>query len=150
MGDRVHVASAVVDATADEAFSFLRDPQHLSQWAKGLRDQQVLGTDLIAGRLAADGSRHYCRIEAVDATRGVLYRLGPDPQALVARIMSQVMPGEDLGLGAGRCVVSLTAWRTGDMDASRWRSLQSSHEAEARLIADLIGRIPRARYAPDA
>ena len=62
------------------------------------------------------------------------YHLGSDPQHLVPRIMARVVPGPVTGRSAGRCLVSIVAWRDTGMDDARWRRLVACHEAEILLI----------------
>ena len=139
MDDRyAHICSAAIDRSAAAAMSFLADPEKLSSWAVGMGETTVRPGGAIEGAFPGTGAPIWARIDA-DPGRGlILYHLGPDPDALVPRIMVRVVPGGDLGGSSESCVVSMIAWRQRTMDDARWEGLKSGHESEILDLKRLI------------
>ncbi len=128
-----HSATLQVDVPADAAFDFLADPVQLGRWSLGCFDTAPAADGLFTGVSLYDGARSWFRIDA-DRTRHLIdYHVG-EPRCLLARISARVVPGPVCRLPPDVCLVTLTAWRTADMQDSRWQRLCTAHEAEIWLI----------------
>jgi len=57
------------------------------------------------------------------------------------------MPGDELQLAEGGCLVSLIAWRAGTASDASWERTQALHEAEIILIAGQIENLAKAGKA---
>lgn len=129
-----HCVTVEVEAAAERAYEFLLDGLKLGRWALGAWGTEQEGDRLYLGHSLFDRSPAWVR-PVGDAQRlAVDYHLGADAQHLVPRIMARVVPGPVTGRSAGRCLVSLIAWRDTGMDEARWRRLVACHEAEILLI----------------
>ena len=139
MDDRhAHICSVAIDRPAAVAMSFLAEPERLSSWAVGMGETTVHPGGMIEGTFPEMKQPIWARIDA-DLGRGlILYHLGPDPDALVPRIVVRVVPGRVLGRDPESCVVSLIAWREETMDDARWEGLRSGHESEILEVKRLI------------
>lgn len=140
MTDLSHNVSILIDAPAAHAVAFLSDPLALGRWTLGSMHTRPSATPgVVEGESLFDGDRSLIHIEA-DPPRGLIdYYVGSDPQALKMRISVRVLAGD--GLGYSGCVVSLTAWRPGAMDDTRWRQLCAAHAVEILLIKNRIERL---------
>ena len=133
-----HICSVAVERPASDAMACLADPEKLSAWAVGMGETTVHPGGAIEGAVPGTGAPIWARIDA-DPGRGTIhYRLGPDPDSLVPRIMVRVVPGSVLGRDPKSCVVSLVAWRQEAMGDARWESLKSGHEREILEVKRLI------------
>jgi hypothetical protein len=140
MGDCAHMAAMRVGVPAAAAFAFLSDGLRLGRWALGCFDTAAAdGPGLFVGTSLFDGAAVWVGVEA-DPGRLVVDYLVGRPEALRRRISARVVPGDDLGLGAGMCLVTLTAWRPAEMADDRWAQLRACHEAEILLIAAQMER----------
>lgn len=139
MEDRwAHICSAAIDRPAADAMAFLLAPENLASWAVGLGDATVRPDGTVEGAFPETGEPIRARIDA-DPVRGtILFHLGPDPGALVSRIMVRVVPGGVLERDPQSCVVSLIAWRQAGMDDARWAGLRAGHESEIQELKRLI------------
>jgi hypothetical protein len=126
--------SLEVSVPAEEAFTYLADPEMLGRWALGCFDTKPTNKKgLFKGTSLFDGLEAWFHIEA-DAKRLLIdYHVGgPDMQ--VPRISTRVIPGPQYGRDRAHCIVTMTAWRTTDMSDMRWERLRATHDAEIFLI----------------
>ena len=130
----VHATARLCMAAPERALKHLSQRAGMARWILGMWDCREAEPCLFSGQSLFDGGTGWVRVE-VDAGRGLVdYLVGATPDTLVRRIAARVMPGPPLGHAAGTCVVTLEAWRTGDMSEERWLRLQHTHEAEIELI----------------
>ena len=133
-----HICSVAIGRSAAAAMSFLADPEKLSSWAVGMGETTVHPGGTIEGAFPGTGVPIWARIDADPGRGTILFHLGPDPDALVPRIMVRVVPGSVLGRDPGSCVVSLVAWRQEAMHDARWEGLKAGHERELLEVKRLI------------
>ena len=133
-----HICSIRIDRPAAAAMSFLADPEKLSSWAVGMGETAVYPDGTIEGAFPMTKQPIWARIDADPGRGTILYRLGPDLDSLVPRIMVRVIPGSVLERDPGSCVVSLIAWRQAAMDDARWAGLKAGHEREIREVKRLV------------
>jgi hypothetical protein len=133
-----HITSIVVNRAAEDVFGFMADATKLDRWSFGTWQTEIGSDGLVTGTSIFDGSKTLVRIDADEARLTIDYRLGKDPGELIPRIMARVVPGANLGLDKGCCVLTLIAWRAAGMDDERWRRLTASHEFEVVLIKNLL------------
>jgi hypothetical protein len=138
-----HSATALVEVPAEAAFAFLADPAALGRWSLGCMDLASEGGGVWSGTSLFDGARGYLSIEALREKLLIDYHVGTAGERR-PRISARVIPPEVCGLAAGRCYVTLTAWRAAGMDDDRWRRLVATHEAEIWLIKAQLERRARA------
>jgi hypothetical protein len=129
-----HCVTIEVAAAAERAYDFLLDGLKLGRWALGAWATEDKGNGLYLGHSLFDGSAAWLKPVGDAARLTIDYHLGGDPRHLVPRIMARVVPGPVTGRPAGRCLVSLVAWRDTGMDDTRWRRLVACHETEILLI----------------
>lgn len=129
-----HSVTGLFDVPAEAAFTFMADPVALGQWSLGcMNTQPVDETGIHSGHSLFDGAQGFFEIDT-DSNRLIVdYRLGT-LEHMVPRVSARVIPADICGLGEEQCYVTLTAWRSKDMDDSRWHRLCAAHEAEIYLI----------------
>jgi hypothetical protein len=138
MSDLAHATTLRIDVEAQVAFDFLADPLRLGRWSLGCFDTKSAGSaDLYTGVSLYDGAPAWFRIDADHVRYIIDYHVG-DPALQVPRISARVIPGQVCGLPETNCYVTLTAWRTVDMDNDRWARLCTAHDAEIWLIKTQI------------
>ncbi len=135
---RHHAASAVIRRPAGAVFDFLADGRNLGRWALGMSGATVTDDGLVTGKSLFDGATGLARIDADRGRMAIDFHLGAAPDDLMPRIAAKVVPGTHLGIGDGRSVFTLLAWRTADMDDDRWRRLAATHELEVTLVKALL------------
>ena len=133
-----HIASIAVNRSADDVFAFMADAAKLNRWSFGTWETEIAADGLVTGTSMFDGGKILVRIDADRERLLIDCRLGVDPAKLVPRINVRIVPGANLGMDAGHCVLTFIAWRAAAMDDDRWRRLTASHEFEAVLIKNLI------------
>ena len=133
-----HIASIVVKKSAEDVFAFMADPAKLDRWSFGTWQTEIAADGLVTGTSIFDGAKILVRIDADHARLSIDYKLGADATKLLPRINVRVVPGANLGLDPGHCILTFIAWRAAAMDDDRWRRLTASHEFEAVLIKNLI------------
>jgi hypothetical protein len=133
-----HIASIEVKRGAAQVFAFMADPAKLDRWSFGTWESEIAADGLVTGTSIFDGAKIFVRIDADKERLSIDYRLGADPAKLMPRIIVRVVPGVNLGLDPGHCVLTFIAWRAAAMDDDRWRRLTASHDFEAVLIKNLI------------
>ena len=143
MSSMVHATARLCAATPAEALAHLSTRAGMSRWILGLWNCREVAPGLFQGESLFDGGSGWVRVN-VDAERAqVGYLVGATVESLVPRIRANVIAGETLGHAAGTCVVTLEAWRTGDMGDERWQRLMHTHETEIELIRAQLASLPR-------
>lgn len=129
-------------ARVAEALALLSTAAGLGRWNLGLWHTREAAPGLLSGTSLFGGAPGLAQVQVQvqeDGAGGsVHYRVGATPQTLVPRIQARVQAGEELGHAAGTCVVTLLAWRTADMDATRWQRLCATHETEIEIIRSVL------------
>ena len=134
MPSLVHATARLCQAAPSSALAHLSTQAGMSRWVLGLWNCREVEPGLFEGASLFDGGTGWVRV-VVDAGRHqVDYHVGPTPASLVPRIRAGVIAGETLGHPPGTCLVTLEAWRTGDMGEDRWTRLMHTHETEIELI----------------
>jgi len=146
-----HAATVAVDVPAEEALAFMADGIALGRWAMGCWNTRRAGANLFVGHSLFDQSEGWVRIAVDRKLLNVDYHVGPSPARLKHQNTARVIPGADVGRNPRTCLVTLLAWRPGDMSDADWNRICLTHEAEMLLIQAWLGRRGRgARGAPAA
>src|SRR5262245_10149765 len=133
-----HITSIVVARPASQVFAVMADPARMHRWSFGTWETTIAPDGLVTGTSIFDVGEVLVRIDADRERLSIDYRLGSDANSLVPRIQVRVVPGEHLGLDAGRSVLTFISWRSAAMDDDRWRRLTASHDFEIVLLKNLI------------
>ncbi len=133
-----HTCTCEVEATADQAFSYMSDGMKQSEWTFGSWDRRHLGDNLFVGTSMFDNKDAYIKIDTDPERFLIYYHIGADPDHFQARNMVRVVPGPEIGREANMCLVSLIAWRSSSMSDSRWKQLCVSHETQMFIIKPRI------------
>ncbi len=144
MSSLVHATARLCAGSPAQVIAHLSTAPGMSRWILGLWNCRETQPGLFTGDSLFDGATGWVRVQ-VDAARGLVdYLVGATPESLLPRIRASVIAGESLGHAPGTCVVTLEAWRTGDMGDERWARLTHTHETEIELIrAQLAAAAPR-------
>lgn len=135
-----HCVTALVDASAHQAFEYLADPLALGEWSIGcMNTEPTEETGVYTGRSLFNNAQTWFAIDSRPELMVVDYHTGT-PGSLVPRISARVIPARVCDLAENQCYVSLTAWRTSGMTADRWQALCTAHEVEIWLIKTNIER----------
>ncbi len=134
-----HAATVAVDAPAEKALAFMADGIKLGTWAMGCWSTRRVGPGLFAGRSLFDGGEGFVRIVVDRKLMNVDYLVGPSPGQLCHQNSARVIPGADVARNLETCLVTLLAWRPGDMSDADWRRICLTHEAEMLLIQSWLG-----------
>ncbi len=134
-----HAATVAVDAPAERALGFMADGLALGRWAMGCWNTRRAGVDLFVGRSLFDGSQGWVRIVVNRKMLNVDYLVGPSQDRLHHQNTARVIPGADVARDPGTCLVTLLAWRPGDMRDADWHRICLTHEAEMLLIQSWLG-----------
>ena len=134
-----YTVSLEIAVPAEDAFRFLSEPEKVGRWALGcFNTRRCEGhSELFKGTSLFDGSESWVRAETDPGRFLIDYHVGTAEEQ-TPRISARVFPGALLRRTPGSCVVSLTAWRTGDMSDDRWRRLCATHDAEIFLIREQL------------
>jgi uncharacterized protein YndB with AHSA1/START domain len=128
-----------ISRPANEVFAFMSDHTKLSLWSFGTwKTEFIPETGIVRGWSMKDGSKIYLKIQPYKDIGLIDYLLGPEPDALVARIFVRIVAGSNLGGIDDECGLTMTALRTKDMDDLRWNSLIAAHVVELDLIKSAI------------
>ena len=127
MPDLIHATARLCKASVPRALVHLSTQGAMARWNLGLGPCREVEPGLFRGESSFDGGICWVRV-TVDAGRGRV------DYAVVPRIHAEVIGGASLGHPEGTCLVTLAAWRTGDMSDERWQRLVHSHETEIELI----------------
>jgi hypothetical protein len=141
--DLSHCVTAECNASAQQALAFLADGIAVGRWALGCFNTVARGDGLFSGTSLFDGQELFARPLADAARMLVEYHVGTAPDRLAPRIVAKVVPGPQVGRGAGACLVSLIAWRDAAMTDERWARLKATHEAEIWLVKLQLERATR-------
>jgi hypothetical protein len=128
------MASVEVAVDARTAFDFMASGKLQTYWTLGSWDRVDLGDGLFSGTSLWDGSTLYVRPEAHPELMVVDYWLGPDPDAMLKINSARVRGGEELGWDAGRCVITLTSWRSARTAPEAWERGAHVYKTEMHLI----------------
>jgi hypothetical protein len=140
----VHAVARLCRARSDDALALLSTAAGLARWNLGLWQTREQAPGLLAGTSLFGGGQGLAGVQ-VDTARGwVDYRVGGDARTLMPRIQARVQSGAELGHADGTCVVTLMAWRSADMDPSRWQRLCATHTVEIDIIRAELERAPAA------
>jgi hypothetical protein len=129
-----HSCTCEVEASAEEAFRYMSDGLKQGEWTFGSWDRRQVGEGLFVGTSMFDGKETYIKIETDPGRFMIYYYLGSDPEDLVARNMVRVVPANVVQGEAGKCLVTLLAWRSAFMGDLRWKQLCVSHESQMFII----------------
>ena len=143
-----HAATVAVDAPAAKVLDFMADGLALGRWAMGCWGTRRAGKGLFVGRSLFDGGEGWVRIVVDRALRNVDYHVGPSPDRIHHQNTARVIPGADVARDPRTCLVTLLAWRPGDMPDADWHRICLTHEAEMLLIQSWLGR--QGKGAPGA
>ena len=133
-----HTATLPIAAPAEEVFEFMGDLEMMGQWAFGAWGLKPAGNGIFVGQSLFEDVAVYCRLRAERELLQLDYAVGEDPDNLIPRIISRVIPGAYLGRSADSCLLSLIAWRSEAASDERWRLTCASHEAEIFRIRYMI------------
>lgn len=144
MSSMVHATARLCQGSPAQVLAHLSTVPGMSRWILGLWNCRETQPGLFTGESLFDGATGFVRLQ-VDTARGLVdYLVGATPDSLEPRIRASVIAGALLGHAPGTCVVTLEAWRTGDMSDERWARLMHTHETEIELIrAQLAAAAPR-------
>lgn len=138
----IHAVARLCRAPVQAALALLSTAAGLARWNLGLWHTQEQSPGRLSGRSLFGGGQGLADVQ-VDADRGWIdYRVGGEAQQLVPRIQARVQPGAELGYADDRCIVSLMAWRSADMDDARWQRLCATHQVEIEIIRAELERAP--------
>ena len=133
-----HTATLPISVPAEEAFEFMTDTEMMGQWAFGSWGLKPAGNNILIGKSLYEDLEVYCRMKINRDMLQLDYEVGDAPGHLVPRIISRVIPGVHIGMGAGSCLLSMISWRSAAVSDERWRLTCASHEAEIFRIRHLI------------
>ena len=129
-----HSVSAVVAVDCDTAYAFLADGMNQSYWALGSWNRRAVGDGVFAGTSLFDGTELFVRVLPRPELLVVDFETGPSPDALEHRVEARVIAGGTLGRPPSTCVVTLTIWRSADVDDVTWELLGHSFATEIHMI----------------
>src|SRR5262245_16049109 len=135
-----HSASIEVPVPAAEAFAFMSDGMKQSHWALGSMNRRALGDNVFVGQSSFDGTYEYVKIVAGPNLLLVDYFCGPAADDLRPTVEARIKPGEVLGLGPDRSIITLTLWRTPALTEDRWERAFHVWKTEMHLIRGAIQR----------
>jgi hypothetical protein len=130
-----HCTTQQVHVPADFAYSYLREPVHVGEWAIGcLNAKQVTSDGLFEGRPLYDSDAvGYYRIIPNDQSMNVDFAIGTQ-ELQFPQINIRVIPASVCGLVEGTCYVTLTAWKGSQRTKDSWERMIALHEAEIWII----------------
>ena len=136
-----HGVSVEVAVAAQDAFGYLADPQMVGRWALGCFNAlPTKKPGLYQGISLFDATKAWFWIDSDPRRLIIDYHVG-DADHQLPRISIRIVPGPHYGGDAGRCIITMNAWRPVDMTKDRWQRLCATHEAEILMIqAQLLGR----------
>jgi hypothetical protein len=129
-----HCVTASVAVAAETAFEFLADGLNQSYWALGSWDRRALGDGVFVGTSLFNGSELYVRVIPRPETLVVDFETGHSPDSLAHHVEARVIRGTTLGRPADTCVVTLTIWRSTDVDDATWELLEHCFATEIQMI----------------
>jgi len=123
-----------IAAAAGRVFAYMSDAAALGEWAIGCRQARDIGGGLLVGNSDLSGGPLYVRIKADAAGLLITYQAGETPERLTPRVMARILGAPFVANEKTTCLLSLIAWRTVDMDETRWRAIIRAHEQEVLAI----------------
>lgn len=135
-----HTSSIAVARPAEIVFEIMADGLAQGQWAWGSFDRREIEPGLFVGRSVFDGEETFVRLDVDRARLIVDYEVGRSRETMQFRNMSRVIPGDLLGLGPEKAVVTLMSWRIASQSDAAWEQSGCIHEAEMFLIRGLLER----------
>ena len=135
-----HTSSIAVARRAEIVFEIMADGLVQGQWAGGSFDRREIEPGLFVGRSVFDGKETFVRLDVDRARLIVDYEVGRSRETMQFRNMSRVIPGDLLGLGSEKAVVTLMSWRIASQSDAAWEQSGCIHEAEMFLIRGLLER----------
>ena len=129
-----HCVSTPIAVDAETAFAFLSDGMNQSYWALGSWNRRLVSDGIYAGTSLFDGTELFVRVLPRHETLSVDFETGRSPDTLEHRVEARVIPGETLGRPPQTCVVTLTVWRSEDVDEPTWDLLGHSFATELQMI----------------
>ena len=135
-----HTSSIAVARPAEIVFEIMADGLAQGQWAWGSFDRREIEPGLFVGRSVFDGEETFVRLDVDRARLIVDYDVGRSRETMQFRNMSRVIPGDLLGLGPEKAVVTLMSWRIASQSDAGWEQSGCIHEAEMFLIRGFLER----------
>lgn len=129
-----HSASIQVGVDARTAFEFMASGSMQTYWTLGSWDRVDLGDGLFSGTSLWDGSTLYVRPEPHPDLLLVDYWVGAAPDAMLRINSARVRGLEELGGEPGRCVITLTSWRSARASEEAWTRGAHVYKTEMHLI----------------
>jgi hypothetical protein len=135
-----HTSSIAVARPAEIVFEIMADGLAQGRWAWGSFGRREIEPGLFVGRSVFDGKETFVRLDVDRARLIVDYDVGRSRETMQFRNMSRVIPGDLLGLGPEKAVVTLMSWRIASQSDAAWEQFGCIHEAEMFLIRGLLER----------
>jgi hypothetical protein len=135
-----HTAAIHVDVPAATAFAFMADGMKQSEWALGSWDRRRHSDDVFVGTSRWDFEDLYVRLRSDPDLLLVDYFGGKDPDDLRWIVSARVVPGDQLGLGPQRSLITMTCWRGADTTDEAWELQSHIWPTEIALIKALVER----------
>lgn len=134
-----HCASVEVPVPARAAFEFMADGQKQTHWALGSWDRRPAGDDgLFVGVSRWDHTDLYVKLVSDPDLLLVDYYVGASPQTLGFGVSARIIPGEALGTGPDRSLITLLIWRTAHVSEEEWARTAYVWPTEVQLIKSRI------------
>jgi hypothetical protein len=135
-----HTSSISIERPAEVVFEIMADGLAQGKWTWGSFDRREIEPGLFVGHSIFDGKETFVRLH-VDRPRLIVdYDVGRSRESMQFRNMSRVIPGDLLGLGSEKAVVTLMTWRVASQSDEAWEQFGCIHEAEMFLIRGLLER----------
>ena len=129
-----HCVTVRVDVEPAKVFAFLADGMNQSYWALGSWDRRAVGDGVFVGTSLFSGRELYVRPVPRPELLTVDFETGAAPDDLCHHVEARVIPAEMLGGRPGSCVLSLTVWRSADVDDATWELLGHTFATEIHMI----------------
>ncbi|MCW2954324.1 MAG: hypothetical protein JWQ48_3494 [Conexibacter sp.] len=129
-----HCASVEVAVPARAAFDFMADGLKQTHWALGSWNRRELDDGVFVGTSRFTFEELYVRLEAHPELLLVDYHGGSDPDDLHWIVQARIVPGDQLGIGEQRSLVTLTTWRHATASDAEWDLTYHLWHTEVALI----------------
>lgn len=134
MAEAAQIASVEVAVEAGRAFDYLADGLKQGEWALGSWNRTRREDGLFSGRSLFDGRELLIKLVPIREQLLVEYHVGRSPDALLPLVWARVVPGEVVGIGADRCLITLVIWRTTAESDATWALLGHTFPTEVQMI----------------
>lgn len=134
---RAHIASVEVAVPARTAFEFMASGMNQTHWALGSLERREVEPGLFLGTSRFSYEQLYVRLKSDPELLLVDYYGGRDPQQLRWIVESRIVPGDQLGIGDDRSLITLTTWRRDESD-EQWALRYHVWQTEIQLIKGRI------------